>query len=148
MARGATDAAPVQGGAAGGRPELQPCTVRDEATAIRALSGRGDVGVAFTMSFTHTEFGALRPFLFHLTAAANLPRILRTRRLECAAHLAQRAWWTDLLEARRRVHLTLTLGDETVWLRDHAPRPLGNVALELGWPFAQFVAHLDACVFL
>ncbi len=99
------------------------------------------------MAFTLTEFGTLRPFLFHLTAAANLPRIQRTGRLESAAQLAQQAGRGELLDARRRAHVPLTLGDETVWLRDQAPLHQGNMALDDGWTFAQFVAHLNARVF-
>lgn len=99
------------------------------------------------MSFTLSEFARVRPFLFHLTARANLPRILRTRRLESTAALATRAQRPELLTTRRRGHVSVQVDGETVLIRDQAPLHLGNMRLESGWTFAQFVAHLNARVF-
>jgi hypothetical protein len=99
------------------------------------------------MPFTLNTFCALRPYLYHLTAAANLPRLLRLRRLQSTADLAREAGRDDLLAVRRREHTPLLVGRETVWLRDQAPLHRGNMALEPGWSFERFVAHLNERVF-
>ncbi|GLC28299.1 DUF7002 family protein [Roseisolibacter agri] len=99
------------------------------------------------MPFDLTTFGRLRPYLYHLTAAENLPRIRRTRVLESAAALARRAGRAELLRERRRDHVPVLVDGEPVVLRDQAPLHRGNMALDDGWTFAEFVEHLNARVF-
>jgi hypothetical protein len=74
-------------------------------------------------------------------------RIRRTRCLESAAILARHAGRVDLLDARRREHVAVTVDGETVLLRDQAPLHAGNMQLDPGWNFAQFVRHLNDRVF-
>ena len=88
-----------------------------------------------------------RPFLFHLTAVANLDRILRTRRLDSAAGLLRLAGRSDLARLKRHNHVTVDLGGERVLLRDQAVLYAGNMALEPGWTLEAFVEHLNKRVF-
>jgi uncharacterized protein DUF7002 len=104
-------------------------------------------GVKYRMPLDLAAFGRLRPYLYHLTARENLARIRSTRRLESAATLMQRAGRIDLLDMRRREHVAVTVEDETVMLRDQAPLHAGNMQLDPGWSFAQFVRHLNKRVF-
>lgn len=99
------------------------------------------------MPFSTADFAQVRPYLYHLTATWNLPRIRRTRRLESAAVLARQAGRPDLIEARRRDHVELSVHGEQVSLRDQAPLHAGNMRLDPMWSFAQFVRHLNERVF-
>jgi hypothetical protein len=97
--------------------------------------------------FDHAAYAVLRPFLYHLTARANLPRIRSTRAIESAASLAEQANQAALLRARRAEHLPITVGGEQVLLRDQAPLRAKNMQLEPGWTFERFIAHLNQRVF-
>lgn len=99
------------------------------------------------MPFSLDQYGALRPYLFHLTAAANLPLFARSRRLHSAADLMREAGRSDLLTVRRRAHTPIGIGSETVWLRDQSPLHAGNMALEPNWSFERFVEYLNQRVF-
>lgn len=92
-------------------------------------------------------FAQKSPYLYHLTASANLPAIRRTRTIESAALLAKRGERADLLCVRRPSHVTLQIDGETAVLRDQAPLHAGNMRLEGGWTFAQFVESLNSRVF-
>jgi hypothetical protein len=92
-------------------------------------------------------FSELRPYLFHLTAAENLPRIRRTRVLESTAALVQRANRPELLDVKRRSHVRLTIDGDEVILRDQAPLHAGNILFNDDCTFAQFVGQLNARVF-
>lgn len=92
-------------------------------------------------------FARRSPYLYHLTASANLPAIRRTRTIESAALLAARAGRADLLGARRSTHVTLQIDGETAVLRDQAPLHARNMRLSGGWTFAQFVESLNSRVF-
>jgi hypothetical protein len=99
------------------------------------------------MSISHTSLVKLRPYLFHLTAASNVERILRNRRIESALALLVAADRRELVRQRRRGHVQVEVDRETVQLRDQAPLHRGNMALEEGWAFEDFVEHLNERVF-
>lgn len=99
------------------------------------------------MPFTLDALARLRPFLFHLTARENLPRIRRLGRIDSAARLAKLAGREDVLTARRRNHEPIIVDGETVLLRDQAPLHAGNMQLDDGWSFEQFVRHINDRVF-
>lgn len=99
------------------------------------------------MPFTLDQLAALRPYVYHLTARENLPRIQRTRALACTSHLLLAAGRSDILTARRRTHVPVTMADGVVLLRDQAPLHKGNMALEAGWTFEDFVRTLNDRVF-
>lgn len=99
------------------------------------------------MSIDLAAFSSLRPYLYHLTAAENLQRIKRTRSLESAAVLADQAHNPDLVGTRRRAHVVVHIDGEAIIIRDQAPLHEGNMELESGWTFEQFVRHLNQRVF-
>lgn len=99
------------------------------------------------MAISLDRFLELRPFLYHLTSSANAERVLRTRRIESAAALLRAANRVDLISVRRREHVQVRVGDETIAIRDQAPLHEGNLALERGWTLPHFVALLNSRVF-
>lgn len=99
------------------------------------------------MPFTLDALARLRPFLFHLTARENLPRIRRLGRIDSAARLAEFAGQKEVLRARRRHHQPIVVDGETLLLRDQAPLHAGNMRLDDGWSFEEFVRHINDRVF-
>ena len=98
------------------------------------------------MAIDLTALCRLRPYLYHLTARANLPRIARLRRLDSAAALLVQARRQELLRQRRRAKCEVAIEDEVVLIRDQAPLHQGNMLLD-GMTFEDFVAHLNSHVF-
>jgi hypothetical protein len=88
-----------------------------------------------------------RPFLYHLTDARNVERILRTGVLEPASVLAKRGGREDLLASKRRGHVEVLVESESVFLRDQAPLHAGNMKLSSGWRFERFIRALNDRVF-
>lgn len=99
------------------------------------------------MAIPHEKLLELRPYMFHLTAAANVERILRMRRLESTASILRRAGRMDVARFRRRDHVSVEIDGERVQLRDQAPLHEGNMALDANWTFGDFVEHLNERVF-
>lgn len=99
------------------------------------------------MAISIEQFGKSRPYLYHLTSSGNLERILRTGRLECAAHLLGTAGDGEWTRARRKQSVEVAIGREKVWIRDQAPLHRGNVRLEQGWEFEDLVELLNSMVF-
>jgi len=93
------------------------------------------------------RFAKLRPYLYHLTARRNIKRIRTSGRLESASELFSRAGQHQLLRVRRREHVTLTIDDAQVLVRDQAPLHAGNAGLQDGWSFDDLVAKLNTLVF-
>lgn len=89
----------------------------------------------------------LRPFLFHLTAAANVKRIREEGVLQPAAHLMSRAADRTFLRTRRPDHVSINVAGEQVSLRDQRPLHAGHLALEPGWSFEDLVAALNSRVY-
>jgi len=89
----------------------------------------------------------LRPYLYHLTAAENISRIQRTRRLNSAAQLFEAAGRPDLIRVRRRQHERVHVEGEQIVIRDQAPLHRGNVGLEPEWEFEDLIAMLNRQVF-
>lgn len=99
------------------------------------------------MGFSNDDFARRRPYLYHLTAAQNIERIRRTKELECARSLLSAAGERRLIRERRPDSYVITVGGEQVHIRDQAPLHRGNIELQTGWAFEDFVAHLNARVF-
>jgi hypothetical protein len=99
------------------------------------------------MPLTLRDIIRIRPFLYHLTDARNLDRIIRTRMLEPASLLAKAAGREDLLTIKRHRHVELLLESESIFLRDQAPLHAGNMKLSSGWDFERFVRALNERVF-
>jgi hypothetical protein len=99
------------------------------------------------MGFTIDEFVRARPFLYHLTAAANLTHIRENRVIMPAAVLMKSAGRTDLLCRRRRGHESIEVNKRVIVLRDQAPLHRGNMGLPEGFAFEDFVKCLNSRVF-
>jgi hypothetical protein len=100
------------------------------------------------VSFRAEQFAAVRPFLYHLTFRANLPRLCATRILETAADVAAAAGQINLVRARRAKHTPVTLPDGgRVYLRDQAPLHEKNIEFSIGWTFGDLVEHLNRRVY-
>lgn len=99
------------------------------------------------MSFELHEFAKTRPFQYHLTAAANLCRIQRMRRLDSAAETFAAAGRPELLRCRRTKSCLVRVGDEDVHVRDQEPLYRGHMELDRGWSFECFVQKLNELVF-
>ncbi len=89
----------------------------------------------------------LRPYLYHLTAASNIPHIRKIREIHSAARLFELAHRQDLASVRRKNHKTITVEGEQVTIRDQAPLHPGNVTLGSNWSFGDLVAELNRFVF-
>jgi len=100
------------------------------------------------MGFDQDSFARARPWLYHLTAAANLPAIRARRTLSSAMHLCREAGEPSALSERRKqcVELRLRSGERVV-LRDQAPLHAGNISLEGGWTFEDVLLDLNSRVF-
>ena len=96
---------------------------------------------------TASALASTRPYLYHLTAEENISRIRHHRRLHSAARLFEDSGRRDLLRVRRRQHEVVTIGGERVVIRDQRPLHRGNVALDRGWEFEDFIELLNRQVF-
>lgn len=94
-----------------------------------------------------TEYAERLPNLFHLTAAANLARITRTRSLTPASELMLAAGREDLLSVRRPTHVAIAVEGEAVSIRDQKPLHAGHIDFDDGWDLARLVKHLNRRVF-
>lgn len=99
------------------------------------------------MAFVLSEFPALRPYLYHLTARENVPRVRASGRLEPAADLLRRAGRGHLAGTRRSAHRPLPLAEGAATLRGQAPLHAGNIAFEGGWTLRDLVVSLNGRVF-
>lgn len=99
------------------------------------------------MPFTVEQFSRCRPFLYHLTADANLARIRRTKLLESAAALFHASGHTQHLTCKRRQSIVIPVGNDQVTIRDQAPLHQGNITFEDGWGFGDVIRCLNERVF-
>lgn len=100
------------------------------------------------MVFDAESFARTRPYLYHLTASANLPAIRARGKLCSAMQLCEEAGERSALSGKRKrcVELRLRSGEHAV-LRDQAPLHAGNVSLEGGWTFEDVLLDLNSRVF-
>lgn len=99
------------------------------------------------MAFLIDNFVRVRPYLYHLTARDNLPRIIRTGRLESAARILQAAGRPHLVRLKRPLHEIVHIAGESIHVRDQSPLHTGNTGLPDGWTFGDFLQHLNQKVF-
>jgi hypothetical protein len=98
--------------------------------------------------FTLERLIKVRPFLYHLTARANLAQIQLNRRLDSAATLLRAHGKDEWLCRRRLSHLTIPIGGGALLqIRDQQPLHPGNVDLHGAWSFEDLVGHLNEHVF-
>ena len=91
-------------------------------------------------------FATKRPWVYHLTAGANIARIDRMRRLDCAARIMNAGGSSSLVRRRRQESLVVQVGPEDVHVRDQKPLHRKNMCL-LDCSFEEWVAHLNSFVF-
>lgn len=99
------------------------------------------------MPFTTGQFLHARPYLFHLTAEEHRGSLRQARQLLPAADIIIQANAQGLLSERRREHVSLSFSGTTIKLRDQKPLHAGNMLLEGGLSFGEFVAILNGRVF-
>lgn len=93
------------------------------------------------------KFTKLRPYLYHLTATMNIGRILRLRRLDCAATLLEAGKRNGLLRERRMQGFIVCVDDQKVHIRDQKPLHPKNMKLTDGRTFERWLEHLNSFVF-
>lgn len=93
------------------------------------------------------ELARVRPFLFHLTAQQNVPRIRELRRLDCATTLLKAAGKSESGKAKRESHVVVSIDGHNILIRDQRPLHRGNAALADGWSFVDLVECLNGHVF-
>lgn len=99
------------------------------------------------MPFQLDDLIAAYPFVYHLTARANLARIRETLQLESAAALMENAGRLDLLQTRRVKPVSIEVAGNTIILRDQAPLHAGHIFFEEDWDLAQLIESLNRRVF-
>lgn len=100
-----------------------------------------------SIAFTHERYGSSRPYLYHLTDRSNLDPIRETRTLLPAATLMERSGRVELLRIRRRAHERVDVDNRSILIRDQAPLHKGNVVLEIGFSFDDFVESINRRIF-
>jgi hypothetical protein len=99
------------------------------------------------MPFTLQDFAAKRPCVFHLTARSNLDLLRKQHILSSASLLFEEADCPNWLSEKRRKHVEVAVAGRKVIVRDQAPLHLGNMKLDDGWSFGDFIAHVNQRVF-
>jgi hypothetical protein len=99
------------------------------------------------MSLDLERYGALRPYLYHVTNAANLPSLRQYRRLKSAGELLRLAGRPDHQDQRRDGAVPVELEGLTVVIRDQLRIRPGQLEFAAGVDMASFVAYLNQWVF-
>jgi len=99
------------------------------------------------MPFETSQYLALRPYAYHVTASENLPALRDCRRIRPAAELLKLAKQLDLLRERRETHVPLRIDGQTILLKDQRPLIEKNADLDGGWDFGDFIEYINGHVF-
>ncbi|UJW78840.1 DUF7002 family protein [Hydrogenophaga sp. SL48] len=99
------------------------------------------------MPFDSTRLLRVRPYLYHLTAANNLPSIAKEMELRCARALLEGAGLSYRASTKRQEHLPIRANGGTTLIRDQKPLIKGAIEFEEGWNMARFVEHINEHVF-
>ncbi len=104
------------------------------------------------MNSFEQKFAKTRPFLWHLTAAKNIDRIIEMNRLDCAATILRDAGRNELIRKPRcedKDDLTHRVNGETVIVRDQAPLCHHKKVqwTHDGWTLKDYVKYLNGFVF-
>lgn len=99
------------------------------------------------------KFTSLRPYLYHLTSAHNLPYILSEKKLISTSRilgLADSDVYGHWLMTRRPKHVPVVVGEKIYWIRDQKPVSETNLAkcLTHNLTMGQFYEHLNDRVFM
>jgi hypothetical protein len=85
--------------------------------------------------------------LYHLTHRGNAPRMAKASRIDSAATLMRYASCADLVRVRRDKPMSLRIGADMIWLRDHRPLVEANIAFEGGWGLGDLIESINRRVF-
>jgi hypothetical protein len=100
------------------------------------------------MGIEFSRLNSLRPYVYHLTARANLPLIEKSGQLLCTRLLLDRAGMQHLNDSRRDRHEAVPAPGGVVIVRDQAPLIQGAIEFEPEWTLARLVAHINEHVFM
>ena len=99
------------------------------------------------MTMDVKRFKKLRPYLFHLTAKANIDSIRESKKLRSAAYHLNQAGQTELIQIRRADSTVVTVGGQDIHIRDQSPLYENNIDFKSGWTFPRFLECLNGLVF-
>ncbi len=99
------------------------------------------------MPFTLAEFAARSPYAFHLTARQNLDFVMEKGALYPSELLLREAGLQNWLAEKRGEHVDAAIPGRKIVVRDQAPLHRGNMTLDDGWSFGDFIVHLNRRVF-
>jgi hypothetical protein len=100
-----------------------------------------------SLAFDISKFIALRPFLFHFSNHANVPRLQKLRCIQPAEDLLRTAGEEKLASQRRTKSIRLIIDGETIVITDQLPLVFSNAALTSNWTEKDFVAYLNQHVY-
>ena len=100
-----------------------------------------------SMALDLKAFVALRPYAYHLTSASNLASIRESGQLKPAADLLEAANANEWLNRRRPDCIVVKVGRQEVVIRDQRPLHRGNLLLEAGFLFEDFVRLLNSHIY-
>lgn len=96
---------------------------------------------------TLPEVLELRPFLYHLTARKNVPTLIQGGEFLSAKDIFDLGNRKDLLQTRRLHCEAVRVGGTEYVVRDQRPLQQGNMLLEDGLSFGEFVEILNSLIF-
>jgi hypothetical protein len=99
------------------------------------------------MPFSLAQLTRCRPYLFHLTAASNLPLIERAGELRAAGVILVDTEQAGRSSERRHEHLEVSTKIGSMQLRDQKPLIEGAIAFEDGWDLPRFIQLINQYVF-
>lgn len=99
------------------------------------------------MPFELSSFLRLRPYLFHLTDARNLPGIFKDMNLRSAASIASVGGAGSTLDSKRKTSFQVMVDGNAMSIRDQKPLHERNMLLAPGWTFDDVLQDLNRRVF-
>lgn len=95
------------------------------------------------------KFINIRPYLYHLTFAENVSKILEHKKLFSANKIMGMSSNNNFIREKRTSHIPIIIGDKTYWLRDQQPISEKALAkcLTNNWTCNDFFEHLNNRVF-
>ena len=120
--------------------------LKTDRSRVRQARGNTCIDQSRNRSRFERGFATKRPWVYHLTAGANIARISRMRRLDCAARIMEAGGSSRLVRRRREASLVVKVRAEDVHVRDQRPLHRKNMCL-LDCSFEEWVAQLNSFVF-
>jgi hypothetical protein len=93
------------------------------------------------------RYSKVRPYLYHLTASANVESIRISGQLFSATTLMRRGNRDDLVGVRRTEHKTVTIAGRAILIRDQIALHVKHADLPKGYTEQRLVTDIDGRVF-